>query len=86
MPPAHIEAVGFAAAVLTTLCWIPQALRTIRTRDTRAISLVTQAAFTFGVGLWLLYGLLIGSTPVIVANAISIVPVAAILAMKLRFG
>ena len=86
MSPAHIEAVGFAAAVLTTLCWIPQALRTIRTRDTRAISLVTQAAFTFGVGLWLLYGLLIGSTPVIVANAVSFVLVATILALKIRFG
>jgi MtN3 and saliva related transmembrane protein len=86
MPPAVIEAIGIAAALLTTLCWIPQAVRTIRTRDTRAISLVTQAAFTLGVGLWLVYGLLLGSLPLILANAVSFVLVATILAMKLRFG
>lgn len=86
MSPAVIDAVGLAAAVLTTLCWIPQAARTIRTRDTRAISLVTQAAFTLGIGLWLAYGLLLGSLPLILANAVSLVLVATILVMKLRFG
>ncbi len=84
--PALVEAVGIAAAILTTLCWIPQAARTIRTRDTRAISLVTQSAFTLGIGLWLVYGLLLGSLPLILANGVSFVLVAMILAMKLRFG
>jgi MtN3 and saliva related transmembrane protein len=86
MSPAAIEAIGIAAALLTTLCWIPQAVRTIQTRDTRAISLITQAAFTLGIGLWLIYGLLLGSLPLILANAVSFVLVATILAMKLRFG
>jgi MtN3 and saliva related transmembrane protein len=86
MPPAVIDAIGLAAALLTTLCWIPQAVRTIRTRDTRAISLVTQAAFTLGIGLWLVYGILLGSLPLIAANAVSFVLVATILALKLRFG
>ena len=86
MPPAVIEAIGIAAALLTTLCWIPHALRTLRTRDTRAISLVTQASFTVGIGLWLVYGILLGSMPLILANAVSFVLVATILAMKLRFG
>ncbi len=86
MPTALVEAIGLAAALLTTLCWIPQAVRTIRTRDTRAISLVTQAAFTLGIGLWLVYGLMLGSLPLIVANAVSFVLVATILALKIRFG
>jgi MtN3 and saliva related transmembrane protein len=86
MSPAFIETIGLAAAVLTTLCWIPQAVRTIRTRDTRAISLVTQAAFTTGVGLWLVYGLLLGSVPLIAANGVSFILVATILALKIRFG
>ncbi len=86
MTPALIESIGAAAALLTTLCWVPQAWRTIRTRDTRAISLVTQAAFTLGIGLWLVYGLMLGSLPLIVANAVSFVLVATILALKIRFG
>ncbi|HYF55297.1 MAG TPA: SemiSWEET transporter [Salinarimonas sp.] len=86
MSPAVIDAIGLAAAILTTLCWIPQAARTIRTRDTRAISLVTQAAFTAGIGLWLVYGVLLGSLPLILANGVSFVLVATILALKLRFG
>ena len=85
MPPLTIEAVGMTAAITTTLCWVPQALRILRTRDTRAISLVTQTAFTCGIALWLTYGILIGSLPIITANAVSLVLVGAILVMKLNF-
>jgi len=86
LAPFTIEVLGLAAAMLTTLCWVPQAVRTIRTRDTRAISLITQCAFAAGVFLWLLYGLAIGSTPIILANAVTFVLVTIILALKLRFG
>ena len=82
----QVELVGGCAATVTTLCWVPQALRILRTRDTRAISLVTQAAFTFGIALWLVYGLLIESWPVTIANVITLVIVGAILALKLRYG
>jgi MtN3 and saliva related transmembrane protein len=81
-----IELLGFVAAVLTTLCWLPQALKTIRSKDTKALSLVTQSAFTAGVGLWLAYGILIGNLPIIFANAVTFVLVATILVMKLRYG
>jgi MtN3 and saliva related transmembrane protein len=81
-----IEILGLAAALLTTLCWIPQAVRTIRTRDTRAISLVTQCAFAAGVFLWLLYGIAIAATPIILANAVTFVLVSTILGLKLRYG
>jgi MtN3 and saliva related transmembrane protein len=62
MNPLVVDAFGMAAA-LTTLCWVPQAVRTIRTRDTRAISLWTQVGFSLGLSLslWLAYGLLIAS-------------------------
>jgi MtN3 and saliva related transmembrane protein len=80
------EILGFVAAMLTTLCWLPQAVKTIRTRETRSLSLVAQSALTVGVVLWLTYGLLIGNAPIIFSNAISLVLVATILAMKLRFG
>lgn len=81
-----IDILGLAAAFLTTLCWIPQAVRTIRTRDTRAISLVTQCAFAAGVFLWLLYGIAIEATPIILANAVTLVLVSTILGLKLRYG
>lgn len=61
MNPLVVDAFGMAAAALTTLCWVPQAVRTIRTRDTRAISLWTQVGFSLGLSLWLAYGLLIAS-------------------------
>ncbi len=86
MSPAAVEILGFAAAALTSLCWLPQAWRTIRTRDTRAISLWTQSLFAAGTALWLSYGLQIGSWPVIAANALTLVLVLAIVTMKLRFG
>ena len=81
-----LEILGFTAAVLTTLCWLPQAVKTIRTRDTRALSLVTQSSLTTGVVLWLVYGWLIGNMPLILANCVSLVLVGTILVMKLRFG
>ena len=81
------ESIGMTAATLTTLCWVPQAVRIIRTRDTRAISLVTQATLAGGVALWLAYGcLLVGSIPLVAANAVTLALVTAILIMKLRFG
>jgi MtN3 and saliva related transmembrane protein len=84
--PAAIEGLGMAAAILTTACWVPQALRTIRTRDTRGISLLAQILLVTGIGLWLVYGLLIGSWPLILANTVTFGLVAVILTLKLRYG
>lgn len=84
--PLPFETIGGLAAALTTICWLPQAWRTIRTRETRAISAVTQGLFAIGLALWLVYGLGIGSWPIIVANALTLVLVSTILVMKLRFG
>ena len=86
MPSFIVETVGMTAATLTTLCWVPQAVRIIRTRDTRAISLTTQATLASGVALWIAYGFLLGSIPLVAANAVTLALVTAILVMKLRFG
>lgn len=80
------EWMGYVAAVLTTLAFVPQAAKTIRSRDTRGISLAMYAVFTIGVGFWLGYGLVLGSWPMIVANTVTLLLAATILALKLRYG
>lgn len=79
------ESIGYLAALLTTLSFVPQALHTFRTRDVSGISLGMYSAFTTGVALWLLYGLLTGAWPVVIANAITLALAVAILLMKLRY-
>ncbi len=77
--------IGYLAASLTTLAFLPQALHTFRTRDVSGISLGMYALFTAGVALWLVYGLLLRAWPIIVANAVTLALALAILAMKLRY-
>jgi MtN3 and saliva related transmembrane protein len=81
-----IDLVGIAGAALTTLCWLPQALKVMREKETRALSLTGTAAFTVGIALWLVYGLGIGNWPLIGSNAVTLALMAVILAMKLRYG
>jgi MtN3 and saliva related transmembrane protein len=61
---AHlIDVMGLAGAALTTLCWLPQMAKSIRERDTRALSLPGTAIFTAGIALWLVYGVAIEDWP-----------------------
>ena len=84
--PNLVTWIGTAAAVLTTICWLPQAVRVVRHKDTRAISLTTNIVFAIGIVLWLIYGLALENWPIICANAISLVLTSVIIAMKLRHG
>jgi MtN3 and saliva related transmembrane protein len=79
------ELVGYLAASLTTASFVPQAWLTFRTKDVSGISLGMYSVFTVGVALWLVYGLLAGAWPVVVANAVTLSLAIAILAMKLRY-
>jgi MtN3 and saliva related transmembrane protein len=81
-----IDVIGATGAALTTLCWLPQALKVIRDKETRALSLPATAAFTLGLALWLIYGVAIDDWPLIGSNAASLALMAPILAMKLRYG
>jgi len=75
---------GFAAAALTTASFLPQALLTLRTRDVSGISLGMYSAFTAGVALWLVFGLYLGSWPIIVSNVVTLGLAIVILATKIR--
>lgn len=75
---------GGMAACLTTLSFFPQAARVIRTRDTRAISLVMYILFTTGVALWGVYGVMTMQWSIIIANGITVILAAMILGMKIR--
>ena len=81
-----IDFIGAAGAMLTTLCWLPQALKIIREKETRAPSLPGTSAFTLGIMLWLIYGIAIGDWPLIGSNAATLALMAPILTMKLRYG
>jgi MtN3 and saliva related transmembrane protein len=78
--------IGSIAATLTTTAFIPQAWQVWRTRHTKDISLCMYAIFTTGVALWAIYGVMIASWPVIIANCITLVLAGAVLVMKIRFG
>jgi len=82
--PPEIAVLGYVAASFTTLSFIPQAVKTLRTGDTRGISLRMYALFTMGIALWGIYGLLTGDGPLIVANAITLVAAGLILDRKWR--
>jgi MtN3 and saliva related transmembrane protein len=84
--PFMVEVIGGVAAVITSSCFLPQAIKVIRTRDTRAISLIMYVMMVCGIFLWLIYGLLKGSWPLIGANIVTLALTATILVMKLRFG
>lgn len=83
--PGAIDLVGYAAAALTTLSWVPQLRRTWRTRSASDLSTGMLAAFTTGVALWLVYGLAVGAAPVIVANVVTLALSLALMAMKVAF-
>ena len=81
-----LEWMGYAAATCTTLSFVPQAAKTIRTRATSGISLWMYVVFTFGIACWFGYGLFLQSWPMIVSNAITFVLSATILGLKLKHG
>ena len=81
-----MEWAGYVAATMTTLSFVPQAAKTIRTRDTRSISLGMYVVFTAGIAMWLVYGIALHSIPMILANIVTFVLSATILGLKLRHG
>jgi len=83
---AWVDMIGMTAAVLTTVCWLPQAVKIIRDKDTRALSLIATIAFTVGIAFWLAYGVARLDWPMIGANVITLALMLVILALKLRHG
>ena len=77
---------GYLAATLTTLSFVPQALLTLRTRQVEGISLGMYSLFTLGVALWLAYGWRLGEWPIVIANAVTLLLAGTILLTKLVVG
>ena len=82
--PHQIEIIGYCAAFLTTIAFLPQAVQSWRTRDLSGISVGMYSLFTAGAGLWLIYGLIIEKWPLILANALTFALALSILVLKLR--
>lgn len=78
--------VGMIAGLCTTAAFVPQVVRIIKTRHTADLSLAMYAIFVAGTLLWLAYGLMIGSLPVVIYNLLTSLLAGAVLVMKLRFG
>ena len=77
-----LDFLGFTAAFCTTFSFLPQAIKAIKTRDTASLSLAMYAIFTFGVGLWLIYGIAKADKAIIVANVVTFVLAFSILWIK----
>jgi MtN3 and saliva related transmembrane protein len=86
MPSGVVDAIGAAGAVLTTVCWVPQAVKIIRDRETRAISLPGTFLCVIGVLAWLVYGFAIVDGPLIGSSLVTLAITSVILALKIRHG
>lgn len=82
LEPHYVELLGYCAAFLTTIAFLPQVIRSWKTRDLSGISLGMYSLFTSGVGLWLIYGLIIEKWPLILANALTFLLSLSILMLK----
>ncbi|MCR9220949.1 MAG: SemiSWEET transporter [Alphaproteobacteria bacterium] len=81
-----VQGIGLLAGALTTIAFLPQVVKTWKTRSTRDISLGMFLVLTSGVALWLIYGLLLGDLPLVAANSVTFLLAAIILYFKLRHG
>ena len=84
MTPA--DWLGSVAGFCTTIAFLPQVLKVWRARSARDISLGMYAIFTIGIVCWLVYGWILAIWPIIIANIVTLVLVAALIAMKVRWG
>ena len=83
---ASTDVLGYLAGTLTTVALVPQVWRAFRTLDVSGISLRMYCIFTLGIAIWLAYGILLGETPMILANSASLLLALAVLVAKLRYG
>lgn len=84
MSTSPVDLVGTIAGTLTTLSFLPQVIKTWRSRSTHDISLVMFLSFCLGVALWLVYGVLMEAWPIVISNIITLALAGIILTMKVR--
>ncbi|HQT81993.1 MAG: hypothetical protein B7Z60_06960 [Ferrovum sp. 37-45-19] len=83
--PNHIDLVGYIAAFFTTVSFLPQCIKTLRTKEVSGISIYMYGMFVLGVLLWLWYGLETESWPITIANAITAALAIVILWLKIKY-
>jgi MtN3 and saliva related transmembrane protein len=81
-----VDLLGYLAGALTTFALLPQVLHTLKTRSTEDISLSMWTMFCIGITLWLVYGVMVRSGPVILTNVVSLVLAGTVLVLKIRHG
>ncbi|WP_319945916.1 SemiSWEET transporter [Sapientia aquatica] len=81
----YVDSVGYLAAFLTTIAFVPQAWMTWKNKHARGVSLGMYIIFTVGIALWLAYGILIQVWPMIIANTITLLLASFILVMKIIY-
>jgi MtN3 and saliva related transmembrane protein len=81
-----VTVLGLAAGVLTTTSFLPQVIKTWKTRSAQDLSYGMIILFVSGIGLWFLYGLQIQSLPIVLANAVTILLLLVLLAMKIQYS
>lgn len=78
------DLIGYCSALLTTIAFVPQAHKSLKTRDLSGISLPMYSMFSLGVLGWLVYGILIVSWPIILANCVTLVLACTVLYLKIK--
>lgn len=81
----NTDLIGFLAATLTTGCTVPQIIKILKTKHARDVSLIFAIMLGIGVSLWTIYGVLISSMPVIVANCITLLLSLTIIGLKFKY-
>ena len=80
-----VTVIGLIAAACTTFSYVPQAVKTIKTKDTKSLSLIMYVIMTVGILLWLFYGILLWNIPIIFANTVTLLFAGIILILKIKY-
>ena len=80
-----ITFLGYIAGALTTLAFLPQLIKVVKSKSTKDISLLMFVVICTGISLWLIYGILIDSLPIILANMVTLLIAGAILVFKIKY-
>jgi MtN3 and saliva related transmembrane protein len=84
--PNLAELIGIVAGLLTTVAFLPQAVKIWRSKSAKDVSLAMFVCFCAGIVLWVIYGFMLGAFPVILANVVTLCIAATILVFKIRYG
>ena len=82
----NIAIIGFVAGILTTASFIPQLIKSWKTKSTADVSMQMFILTVIGIASWLVYGILLGDLPLILATTVSLIISGAILGLKIKYG